>query len=145
MIFFWSLVLGGKKVSESSKFQFFFSPHKKNGKFLRILPHHLKLGTGMMKWWSLVWRFWGKQLSHVVCCEMSPKMIRHHETWRFQRTVWNGTWVCWSNSKKSEELPEVVGQVTDPYIKNSNRWCFMFHVDFEIKRFWGSSDKHEEW
>ena len=24
------------------------------------------------------WR--GKQLSHVVCCDMSPKMIRHHET-----------------------------------------------------------------
>ena len=30
---FWSLVLGGKKVSESSKFQFFFSPHKKMESF----------------------------------------------------------------------------------------------------------------
>ena len=123
---------------------FLLSPQK-NGKFLRILPHHLKLGTGMMKWWSLVWRFWGKQLSHVVCCEMSPKMIRHHETWRFQRTVWNGTWVCWSNSKKSEELPEVVGQVTDPYIKKFE--SLVFHVSCWLRnqKVWGSSDKHEEW
>lgn len=40
--------------------------------------------------------------------------------------------------KKLEKIgrtPGRVGQVMDPYIENSNRWCFMFHVDFEIKRF----------
>lgn len=36
------------------------------------------LDTDSPPWWNRS----GKQLSHVVCCEMSPKMIRHHETWQ---------------------------------------------------------------